>query len=269
MEENEIPYELIDNYLSGKLPEKDAREFEKRVEADPELYNEFQAHVKAEIAVRQAVRLERKEEFKREFDQLYPKGAKIRNFQPFVWVAVAAAIAFLVLLTYSLQNGTQLPANKQLFAQHYSQPEINWGSGQRAIGEKTNPDKIWARAQTAYEQGNYDEAVKQLNLLIQDTTHESHPKAYFTLGLMHLKLAEKMDEPASSVAEAQKSFDLVSDTSIFFQEAKWYKALSFLLIEDYEGCKALLDELKDAPTSSKRDAAKELLESLEKQELSS
>lgn len=264
MEENDIPYELIDKYLSGKLGEEEARAFERQVEGDAELRREFQAHVKAEVGVRQALREARREEFNREFDQLYPKGAKVRNFRPFGWVAVAAAIAFLIILTYSLVNAPVPLTNQALYAQNFEQPDITWGAGQRGAEAPTNPDKLWALAQDAYQEGNYEEAARQLKALIQDSSHQSHPKAWFTLGLMQLRQAEQMENPAAMVKEAQASLDAVSPGSIYFQDARWYKALSYLLIDDIQGCKAMLEELAVAPNSTKKEDAKELLKTLEK-----
>lgn len=269
MEENDIPYELIDNYLNGRLSEAEARAFEQQLESDAELKSEFQAHVKAELAVRQSVRTARREEFNAAFDQMYPKGAKVRNFRPFIWVAVAAALAFLLILTYSIVNTPGPLSNQELFAQNFQQPEISWGAGQRAQEAPTEPDKLWALAQQAYESGNFAEAAQQLAWLIEDSTHQSHPKAWFTLGLMQLKQAEQMEDKTEMVRKAQLSLDSVAPASIYFQEGQWYKALSYLLIDDLDGCKAILRELEHAPNSSRREEAQELLETLGEREGSS
>lgn len=227
----ESDFTLIDQYLSGELPETERADFERRLRQEPELAR----YLRLMKEVGQAIRID-SEEFRKDLEAVTRKddpsaySIKTPTSGRRRFLAIAAGIAALValgLLWLLWEPGTT--SDRRLFADHFTTYPNNVtlrGNGTGA-GTLTN-------AMILYDRRAFEEANAALQQIVKSAPSDT---ARFFLAMTQLALKEP--------AAAEKHLQTVAgiDTSIYRRQAYWYLALAAIAQHDRKQATAVLDSL--------------------------
>ncbi|NET31065.1 MAG: hypothetical protein F6K19_03575 [Cyanothece sp. SIO1E1] len=207
----EIYFDRIESYVEGTNPLEEKRKFEKELEENPALKEEYQAYLATQEAVA-ALALDEIRTKVAKIAQSPPRSNKIFQLNRRS-IAIAASFLLLIAVLSFLYGGQQY-SDQSLFAQQYESP--NWSS---IRGSGTAPEK-YDQAITSWQSGNLTEAI----LLLKEIKGEEEvfATAQYTLG--HLQLQLEQAEHAVTTFE-----NLLSLEDKRYQEnVEWFLALAYL-----------------------------------------
>ena len=178
---------------------------------------------------------------------------KVRAFRPWYFVAMAAALALLLLVF--LPNVLQQPATSgELYQEYFAMLESPAGvrgtDSNRRIAQQH-----WQAAIKAYQVPAYEEAIEKFHLAIQDSAFIKKSEAWLYIGICQLAI----EQPE----EAMEALVQVSDTSAYFDQAKWYKALTHLRLDQRAQARELLQGIADDSRHENQTKAQDMLDRLE------
>jgi tetratricopeptide (TPR) repeat protein len=217
---NNINYDIIDLYLSGKVDDEAKKQFEKELEENEELANEVKLYKNIDNEMSNYFQNSDDENLLRKnltdlnnthFFEL--KKSKIIKFNKWWLAAAAAAILILVLILNPFSNSNKIN-NKTIYAQFTSKvdalPSADRGS---------NLDSLIYDATAFYNQKKYSEA---LPLLIKAIDYKKNDtELQLATGICFLK-TEKFEQ-------AINIFNKIANSeSVFKDKANFYKALIYL-----------------------------------------
>ncbi|NVK86194.1 MAG: tetratricopeptide repeat protein [Cytophagia bacterium] len=224
-------FELIDEYLSGRLSAEEKRAFRNRLLNDPAFNQEFQEIKEIRLYVRQDAR----EDIKGFFDELensieQEKTTKDQTVMKKV-ISIAASLVLIAAISYiGLSDSGNQPSDQELFDQHFS-PYTSLMGQVRGAAEETL--SLEDKAFRAYDAGDFYSSEEMLTSLVA-----AQPNAmnYFYLGASQLELGK--------TEEAIKNLNtVINNFSGFREQAKWYLALSHLKNEDEDSALGSLANL--------------------------
>lgn len=209
--------ELFDRYLADSLSVEEKILFEDRMEKDEAFARSYEDHIQN---IRIIKSLGIRDEMKEIMDQkpFLTKAFKTRYLIP---IGIAAALALALLF---LPN--QMVDNNALFNQYFS-PYPNAITGRSTIG-------AFHEAMEFYTNQQYSASIENFkNLNSNDTTR-------FYKGISYLAI----EEPEKALTE----FRNISPMSMFKESVVWYKALSFLLLNETDSIHLNLKSIKIGST---------------------
>ena len=248
MENQEEIQDMLDNYLLGKMDEKEKIEFLTKAENDPELLRELQISMAVHKGILYSGTQDLKERLRKieteiDMDRKNNRTPRIISMQRFVSVA---AILLVVCVPAYFLFFNHHTGSTDLYSQYYAPYEANGisrGSNDRtesAIYEKYD-DKQYASALQDFSQLAADSVSTQLMLI---------------KGICELEINES--------GEAISEFDQIinSGDQIYSDQALWYAAMTSLKENKNDQAKQYLQKLVSDSSADHYTEAKELLDKL-------
>ena len=240
-------FDLIDQYLLGRMSATEAQAFEARVAKEPALANALEQQ-------RQAIQLleiNRDIQLKDQLKAIHqntiaqsnpPNTSPTRSIVPMrrVLIGIAATIA-LLLIAYFLLPLNQSPT--QLYASNYQPYSITIGARGQSIPQALT------QASTLYQQGQY-EAALPIFQSIADTSQNT--LLSLSIGLCQLAL----ERPTAAITTLKS----IQNDPLYGEPAQWYLALAYLKLEDITNSKSALQAIQ--PNTEFYDQAQDLLKEL-------
>ena len=238
---NENIDKSIRDYAEGALPDNARREFERRLENDPELQADLDLFLV--LKAREQQRL--KKLLLQDAGQLTPVEPPGMGIRRPLWLAAAASLALLLIALWWWQQPDKkdaLHVAQTRISTPYPPPVASMGT------PDARPDAL-ERAFLAYRNGDFAAAARQLTFL--SAAPDASDETLFYTGEALLQTGD--------AAQATAYFERVGP-GYWRDAAEWRCALAFLLDGRAEQAKPLLEKLRDGP---RREQVEELLESME------
>jgi hypothetical protein len=251
-------YELLKRYYRGQLTAAEREAFDQRMQTD--------AAFAEEVAGWAAIYKGLQQEGDRQLDeQLRELGHRLlredsrqagdmvahtspkRVFGMPRWLYAAAAVLLLLIAWPVYQNlkpgGPALADNRALFDRHFQAPP----APDVRDGEAT----AW---RTAYRNKDYTAAIDGLEKLLADPAFANRSEASLYLGISHLA--------AGRGKEALDALGQVGADSFDHEEAQWYSALAYIIVDDVIHAKQTLNDISGQTGHPHRAEAQEMLKSM-------
>lgn len=219
--------EIVERYLEGSLSGVELAEFEEQLRSDSLLRERVEELKLIEEGIKQASR-------KQALVDLQNVEATLPAIEtPLVplwrngWLQAAAVITMLAVCSYLLLPGEV--ATQQLFAEYFQPyPNIIMPTVRGAV---ENDSTVKALAFKAYDQQNYEEAIR-----LFESLEQQDEGALLYLGNSYLALGE----PKKAIPYFEK---VLADFDVFDEQAEWYLAVSYLKLEEREKAKVVLQKV--------------------------
>lgn len=236
-------YGDIERYVSNEMDATERTAFEQRAKNDADLaeklsiYQSVSRTLAAKHSIEDGHRLFKQTLSEMEVELADKHEARVVKLNWYTWAAAASVALFCVVLIYSSFSKPQYAA--------YAHFEP------LALVERGNADGLKSKAEQAFNNKDYANAVSYLNSLLNQNENDIELQLYKGIALLEL----------NQVEEAERSFDKVrASSSIYQYQGTWMLALSALKEKDYDKCKSLLSQIpKESPVYAD---AKRLLEDL-------
>ncbi len=205
--------DYIESYFTNEMVQDQAREFEKRIESDPQFAEEVAFYLSALNISREVAQTEKKAEFKKLY-QNSSRGERIpvrkiserRPVRKLVYYSAAAAIvAAIIFGTYTFTNNV---SPQQLATQFESEKLQNLG-----VTMGGNPDKNQAGLDL-YNIGKYEEALSYFETLLRSDTTDFNTVTYAGISALKLK---NYDKALNWFKKLETYKQLYSNPAVFFQ----------------------------------------------------
>lgn len=218
--------ERIENYILGKLDEKEMREVDEELLENPTLQIMFKEKEVLIRGIRKGFALDMKKMLQDE-ESIIRKKKRTRKIRYSSLAAIAATVLLFVASFLFFNN--REPDFQKLYADFYA-PYPN-------VENPISRDKeIEYTAFNYYENGNYAQALEGF-MEMQEMNPDNTAVIFYT-GLTQLALMDNR--------EAIKSFDLVSKIKDerFERPALWYTALAYISLESRGEARDILIQLE-------------------------
>jgi predicted Zn-dependent protease len=243
---SEINYEIINQYLEGELSGEALLSFEQELKTNPELVKELALYKMINEDMSEHSRQEQEEQdltgnLKKLNEKYFnePSGKVIR-FSRWWYAGIAAAAAAVLFFVIRPFAGPEFN-NQKLYA--YYMNDIESLSG----GQRGNPaDSLLVKAADFYNQKDYTKALPLLKDILTSKPDETQLK--LAAGICYLQTGRF--DSATAVFD-----EIANGTSVFNNEAVWYKALAALNQNRLDECYRILEKLP-AEASSYKEAKK-------------
>lgn len=166
------------------------------------------------------------------------------------WIAAASMLLLLSIGFYYTKVWIK-PNSDQLFITYFEP----YRSPVNLRGHHDSALNTWQQAIEFYKKGQFDEAIP----LLENSLNENQISVsinHFYLGIS--KLAMKAPKPLEAVAHFEQCMRTEND---YFQQARWYKALAFLKMDEKEETIQILIKVV-AKADFKKTEAQALLDKL-------
>ncbi len=235
-------FEKIEGYLTKTLPKEELIAFEKEIAGNQELKQEIEKHRSLHQIVSDQDTLEFKEKLKQIGDQVKKEETSTSFFSSFWKIAASIVVLFGVgtLLWYSLNNQDH---TSDLYAQYYEPfpvEDISRGDGNVAL----------QNIMKSYTQGNYNDVISALEKY-PDSLKNTQLQLYLGNSYLNTKQEQK----------AIIQFKNIQKTSQYYENGRWYLALTYLKQGNSKKSKSILKEIVQYNGIYKENAVK-LLEAL-------
>ncbi|MEX0275120.1 MAG: tetratricopeptide repeat protein [Flavobacteriaceae bacterium] len=238
-------FDLIEGYLNDRLNDTAKREFEERLAADVDLREEVEKHRELHQAMldEDAIRF-RKKLIRIENEEPNIQYPKEKRFV-FNWrIAAVIAMVLGLGLFFAYLNTT---SEKSLFESHFSVYPLE-------DTVRGNQQEDLQSAFETYGQEDFETAASRLETVV-DKMPDAHELRLY-LGSAYLKIGQ----PQKALSE----FESLTNSTSYAEQAKWYKALTYLKMKQNDKVIALLDDIIAFDGIYKNDAMN-LYENLNKQ----
>ncbi len=231
--------QLIEDYLTERLNDRDRIKFEERLKNDDTFRKEFEFQKNIEVVLGDQQKNKLFDTVQTVENQYFkkkePKILKIKRYLPYA----AMIIAVLSLLAIGF-NSMNKSTPDQLFAEYYAPYETY--SKTRSTEKQTT--STFEDGLQFYELKQYDKALGVFDKL---NTNDSTPAISFYSGICHLELNnhKKAITLLTPVANQQNNFRM---------QASWYLAMANLKNNKPTKAKQLLEDLAKKPGRYKQNA---------------
>lgn len=173
-----------------------------------------------------------------------------RRFLPFL-LKIAASLLILIIPIYFLFQTTSNP--EQLFAQSFQAipsaiPQSGIDRGEHASQEAQH------KALALYEQEKYSEAIPVFESYLENQEANTPVRFYYGISLLAEQKAHQ------SIEQFERVFQ-ESTNHAYQRSAQWYQALAYLLLNQKQNARAILEELTQKDGDF-HEEAQELIEQL-------
>jgi len=231
----EYPEEYMRDYLLGKLPPEEAKRLEQNLDEDPELAEALELQRDILLAIQSRFDEELLEKL-RDTHQQQP--GKIRSVSSRVlWQWASAAALLLGSLGVYLYMSQTSPEERIFMAYFEDYPNII------APVQRDTPG---TEGFSAYQNGQYQEALEIFERQEQGDSLGAYPSFYKGICAMHLE----------DWSTAIQSFEKVRSTGDqrFEEAAAWYVSLAYLRAGNRERAELILQSIADTGSDYRSDA---------------
>ncbi|MEM6344813.1 MAG: hypothetical protein AAF927_13060 [Bacteroidota bacterium] len=230
--------EWIEAYLSDELSEQDRADFGAKIQADPELAQTIQNTRQNILLFQAADRHLAKEELRQFYMQQEAKTIPFRNIA--FYATVAATVLFLLVYNFYPSGERQ---SYQEFATAYYEPYP------MTFSRSGEGAEFAQMATQAYQAGDYAGAIP----LLEDWKAQNEGPDIPTFYLGHCYYQ------TGAFAMALNEWERITDSSPYFEQTTWFRALAHLQMEQAEKAKEILQYIVDTGYHYKLEEAKALL----------
>lgn len=231
--------QLIERYFENQLSPEEQKILQGFLDSDAEFAQEFAFQKN----VKQAISLNERDELKKKLQSFEKPRTTINRISK--W-SIAVSIALVLGGGYWFLN--QSPNHIELYNQYYqSYPNV---IAPTVRGESKTDLK--SKAFYEYDRGNYQESFELFSKLYAKDK-DDYALFYSSLSLIEL------NKPQEAIA-LMDAFDATKNNG-FTPYFEWYKALSYLKLDQIEQAKTLLQSLSEKENPQQKQAQK-LLEAL-------
>lgn len=218
MERNQELFERIEGYLGSSLTFEEREQFEREVNANPDLKKELELHRSLHTEMSDTDSLE----FRKKLEDI-ARGLKKKKKTPY-WRYAAIILVLLGAATFvwlQMQTG-----NSTLFDKHYKVYPV-----EDAIrgAEQSGTQQILKY----YTHENYEKVVPLLTAFCAENPENTRFKIYLGNALLQTGQAEK----------AISTFLGITEDSANYEDSLWYLALSYLKINKLDQARSTLEEV--------------------------
>jgi len=216
----------IDRYLRKEMKPEEQKAFEDALSKDEAL----QSEVNLQRDALSGINLFGAESLKKQLQEIdaqqAPSSPSNRGRPLYVWLAVAASVTALLLVTVLLFDGS--PNAQELYATYYEPYPNVVNPVERSEGAVTDPA---GQAMYYYEQGKFEEAIA---LFVQEQPASVQPYQFY-LGVSYLGNNQPVmaEQTLASLAEDEQG--------VFYEAALWYSGLAHLANGDLEQAKTKIE----------------------------
>jgi len=232
-------FDRIGDYLEGRLSDNQQVAFEAEMARNPKLAEEVQL----EQETRQLLQLHKQAAYKEELQELdarMQRAAHLKQFRRRWWgFGVVAASILLALGIWGLWS-TYDPY-EEAFAPYPDRLTTRSQQGSYPLN----------RAMEAYNTGDYRQAIEQF-VAVNAT---ADPETSLYLGISHLA--------DQNYAEALSALQTLSDTSLYYQPAQWYMALTYGQMGKAAQARLILQAIRQQADHAYQQQAADLLAKIE------
>lgn len=222
----------IEEFLSGNLRGEQLSNFREKLKNDEDLLEK--------VSIR-AVQLHGRNQLVKKLNDVHEQVAQEKRNVRFYLVAAAMLVVLGIPLLLNLVSGNS--ENEELFSTYFEAPS-------HTPIEKYQKENPFYYGFENYSQGNYQEAINNFSV--------NKPKSdeiHFYLGISYI--AGDAKDPSKALEE----FNTISNQSQYFSDLKWYKSLSFILLDSIKQAKVSLNEVIES-NPERAQEAQELLEKI-------
>ncbi len=232
-------FELIEDFLAGKLNAREEKAFRLRMETEPEFANK----VAAQKETHQVVELYAKYKTKEKVKAIHTKIKRKQLSFPIKIYSIAASIAVLIVIG-NLWYATKTYSDKALIAHFHKLPEPTL----RDTGVEQE-NLLINQLSEAYSTKDYNKAIALWSKVSTDSSYEM---AQFHLGHLYLKTGA-----SPQAIEVLNSLQETGDKR-YMEDVDWLLAMAYL--QNNEETKALtqLEKIVQNPGHSLYSQAKEM-----------
>jgi len=233
--------ELVNKYFEQRLSDEEKAVFESLLQND----SEFAKEVAYQKNVKKAITLNERETLKQALQSFENNKKENKNNPKFWYIAAVFLLFFGGLAWFQFMQDSP----EQLYQEYYqSYPNV---VAPTVRGD--NDRNIKSDAFYEYDSGNYQKALELFSKIYTDETLD-YALFYQAMTLMELK---RYDEAIAAFDQFK-----TSDDNAFSPFVNWYKALSYLKLNEKEKAIQLLKELSEKENPQQQ-MAKKLLAELE------
>ena len=227
---DEILFEKIERYLQGMLTPAERERFETEMKEDAALREEVALHKQLMSSIEtESVRQLLEQIHEGNFERETPV-VSIRHRRSYTFIAVAASLALLILSGWWYIN-SQVSQPASLYAAYFSP-----AAGLPTTLSYTN-DARFSEGMISYKLGAYAEAREWWQPLLQ--ADPANDTLNFYMGVAALA-DEQTDGAINYLSKVVEE-----NNSIYYADARWYLALAYLLDENKEKVKTILQDLSE------------------------
>ena len=239
-------FEHIEAYLAGELTEAEKTAFEKEIAADNELAEEVALQkdthkileVFAQNTYKEKLRdIDAKIESEGKVKPLWQRMAQSRIY------SIAAVILILIASAYVWQ-AIRLDTGR--IADQAFQPYMNIVN---VKGDNPNIDDLLQSGVSAYQDGNYAQAIEDLTKVLAESPDNSMAAFYLGTALV------ANGQPKESIQYLEKA----KTSSLFSFVTDWYLGLAHLKAGNIDQAEAIFQTIANDPDSDKQNEAKEIM----------
>lgn len=236
---NDIDYELIEHYFSGRMTEEELAAFESRRQADPEFREMVATWSDVSNTLRQSLQADPQRDALVQTLQsnrsAFKESAKVFSIRKLMAAAASVAVLIAALMYWS-------PWKKDLYSQ-YSIEEMISPAERGSV-----KDSLAQQAAEQFNQHHYKAAVVTLDKLLAAQPGDAYARYY--RGLSYLEDGQ--------TSKARPDLEVIyNGESVFKYDGAFFIALSYLKDKNTEKCKEWL--LKIPESAENYDKAQELL----------
>ena len=247
MDSAESTYELVDQYLAGTLSETQRLDFEQRCQGDASFGDQVQRYILAKKSIQDFARHTLRQQVSQAFDAYSPPSPR-PLYRRYLWPAVAAVIALLLVIWYVTRPTAPVLNSSELFATYYEAQSVR-------EAREYNPliDSVWHQALLLFESGQHEASLDLFQILEADSSFSHLDELHLYAGLSHM---ENTDPQA-----ALSRFEQIKPASASFGPGQWYTGMALLQLENWEDAQAVFESIAQSGRHSplRRQQAQEII----------
>ncbi len=245
---------LFDRKLNDEMNDDELRNFDKMLENDNNVENQFKLHAEIDEAIAEADVVNLRQNINRIHESAHDNSSNsiLRSIFRTKLHRVAAAAFFLVLIFGSISlyymNNIKTVSNENLFRIYY-QPDA------ALLIRGHSEDKMLIEGFQKYESRDYSGALSMFNKILE--TDPDNMPVQFYAGISNIETGKYKN--------ALKPFNHIIDNNrnLYVEKARWYAGLCYLKLNDNEKAYEIFKEISTSNSTYKY-KAKNLLKSIKK-----
>lgn len=250
-------YELFDSYFLGRMSGEDKANFEKSLEQNAELANDFKEFQLITEGLQEAGENNFRQSLKIVDAEIGEPELNKSSFR--IYWAAAAVIALLLGIGSVIYFTRGINKDRLYLAyyQHYKNDLVQYSRGEGITTKVENLTddqyKILTEAMRAYDKKDYEKTIDLIedNLIIKNPD----PGIVFFLAVSQLEL-NRVDEAIENL-----EYLIEESNHAYFEQAQWYLSLAYIKANYIEKARLLLKEIS-MKSKKYQSSAEELLKKL-------